>query len=54
MDLGIEENNASFLISVIGFSNLIGRIVLGWISDHHWFNRLYLYSIDIVISGLSE
>ena len=54
MQLGIKQPNASYLISVIGISSLIGNIGLGCLSDRPWINRLYLYSIFLVICGLSE
>ena len=54
MKIGIEKYNASFLISVIGISNIFGQIGLGWISDRHWIKRIYLYSINNAMCGLSE
>lgn len=52
--LGIERGQASFLISAIGISNILGKICLGYLSDQPWINRLYVYSISIAICGLSE
>ena len=52
--MGIEKYDASFLISIIGISSMIGNILLGWLSDRHWINRLHLYSIIIVLSGISK
>ena len=52
--MGINQYDASFLISIIGISNMIGKIVLGWVSDRHWIDRLHLYSIIIGLSGLSK
>lgn len=54
MLLGIERAEASFLISVFGISGIIGRISLGYLSDHILINRLYLYNICVMVCGLSE
>ena len=54
MQMGIGKYDASYLISVIGISNIVGKIGLGCISDRPWINRLYLYSICLGICGLSE
>ncbi|XP_075992589.1 monocarboxylate transporter 1 [Anticarsia gemmatalis] len=49
--LGIE--NPPYLISIIGGSNLVGRIVLGYISDKPWVNRLLAYNVCLTIAGIS-
>lgn len=46
--------NPEYLISVIGVSNLIGRIILGYISDKPWVNRLLAYSVCLTIAGISK
>merc|ERR1719431_2240893 len=30
---GMDQKDASYLLSVIGIANTVGRIVLGWLSD---------------------
>ena len=52
VQMGIEKENASFLLSVIGIANTLGRIVLGYVSDRPWLNRLYTYNICLAICGL--
>jgi len=52
-ELNIEEKSASYLLSVIGIANTLGRIFLGYISDRKWINRLYLYNICLAICGIS-
>ncbi|PZC81163.1 hypothetical protein B5X24_HaOG213264 [Helicoverpa armigera] len=47
--LGIE--NPPYLISIIGGSNLVGRIILGYISDKPWVNRLLAYNLCLTIAG---
>ncbi|KAI8428149.1 hypothetical protein MSG28_002396 [Choristoneura fumiferana] len=48
--LGVE--NSEYLIAIIGASNLIGRIVLGFISDKPWVNRLWAYNICLTVAGI--
>ncbi|CAM1312339.1 Mct1 (predicted) [Pycnogonum litorale] len=50
---GINEDNASFLLSMIGISNMIGRIVVGYVSDKPCVNRLYLYNCMLTVCGIS-
>ena len=54
MELGVGKYDASYLLSAIGISNLMGKIGLGLISDRPWINRLYLYCICVGTCGLSE
>lgn len=51
-ELGVD--NAPYLISIIGASNLVGRIILGYISDKPWVNRLLAYNVCLTIAGISE
>lgn len=46
--------NPAYLISIIGASNLVGRIILGYISDKPWVNRLLAYNLCLTISGISK
>lgn len=41
---GMSTTQASYLLSIIGIANTLGRIVLGYISDKPWVNRLFVYS----------
>ena len=38
---------------MIGISNTVARLCLGWLSDREWINRLYLYNTCLVICGIS-
>lgn len=49
---GLGER-AAFLLSVIGIANTVARLILGWLSDRAWINRLYLYNSCLVICGVS-
>lgn len=50
--LGISDRESSMLLAVVGISNTVSRIVLGYISDQPWVNRLYLYNIALTICGI--
>lgn len=45
---------ASYLLSTIGIANTIGRIVLGYISDKKWVNRLWVYNCCICTAGICK
>lgn len=47
---GIEQNSASFLISIIGITNTVGRIVCGYVADFPKVDALFLNNICLVIS----
>lgn len=51
---GIPDDRAPMLISIIGGANTIGRIVLGYISDKPWINRLWVYNWSLTICGIGK
>lgn len=51
--LNIDTTEASYLLSVIGIANTVGRIILGYISDKTWVNRLWVYNVCLTICGLA-
>lgn len=52
-ELNFSKKDASLLLSAVGIGNTVGRIVLGFISDRGWINRLYLYNICLAICGIA-
>lgn len=52
--LGISSENASHLLSIIGIINTISRIIMGYISDKPWVNRLLVYNISLIICGIGK
>ena len=50
--MGIPSDRASFLIAVLGIANTVGRVVLGYLSDKPWLNRLWVYNAALTIGGL--
>jgi predicted MFS family arabinose efflux permease len=53
ISMGINANKADLLLSTIGISNTVGRIILGVVSNLKNVNRLYLYSTVITICGIA-
>ena len=52
--MGIEESDASLLISAIGIGSMTGTITFGYISDYPCINRPYLQSVALGGCGLSK
>lgn len=51
--LGLNKEEASYLLAAIGIANTFGRIILGYISDKPWVNRLFVYNVCLTICGLA-
>jgi len=49
--IGLEPQQGSFLVGLIGISNTVARLVLGAVSQK--LNRLFLYNTCLVICGVS-
>ncbi|XP_043275275.1 monocarboxylate transporter 12 [Venturia canescens] len=50
---GISKDVSSYLLAVVGTANTVGRIVLGYLSDKPWINRLLVYNLCLTLCGLS-
>ncbi|RZF33544.1 hypothetical protein LSTR_LSTR008190 [Laodelphax striatellus] len=50
---GVAPGDASFLLSIIGITNTIGRVVCGWVADFPWVNSMLLNNISLVISTIA-
>nr|XP_040226142.2 monocarboxylate transporter 12-B [Anopheles coluzzii]XP_040226152.2 monocarboxylate transporter 12-B [Anopheles coluzzii]XP_049464187.1 monocarboxylate transporter 12-B [Anopheles coluzzii] len=51
--LGIGSKDASYLLGIIGIANTVGRIVLGYLSDKPWVNRLAVYNCSLAVCGIA-
>ncbi|XP_054167344.1 monocarboxylate transporter 12-like [Oppia nitens] len=52
--LGIASPEESgFFISLIGIASTVGRLVFGYLSDHSFVNRLWLYSGSLTVCGIA-
>lgn len=49
---GVDDKDATFLISVIGIVNTIGQVFYGFIGDRDW-NLTVIYGISCIGSGLA-
>lgn len=52
--MGIASNHSSYLLALLGIANTLGRIILGFISDKPWINRLLVYNMSLTICGIGE
>jgi len=50
---GITKENSDILLSVIGISNTIGRVIVGYISDFKWVNAVVVTNLSLVFCGIS-
>ncbi|XP_052784506.1 monocarboxylate transporter 12-B-like [Mya arenaria] len=53
IDVGIDDLDAAWLLSVVGITNTIARVLFGFLSDRKWVNRFLLYSTALIICGCS-
>lgn len=51
--LDLTSEQSSYLIAIIGVANTIGRIILGYISDKPWVNRLWIYNVCLTLCGIA-
>ncbi|EDV32768.1 monocarboxylate transporter 1 [Drosophila ananassae] len=51
--LKLSKSEASYLIATIGVANTVGRIILGYISDKPWVNRLLVYNVCLTACGVA-
>ncbi|OAD51996.1 Monocarboxylate transporter 12 [Eufriesea mexicana] len=51
IEMGFSETDASILISVIGITNMIGEILLGWAGDRAWVNAFIVYAVCMAFCG---
>lgn len=49
--MGIHEDTAAYLISIIGILNTVGEILLGYIGDKTWVNTMLLYAAFTAVCG---
>ena len=49
VQVGLSSSDASFLISVVGISNTLGRLVSGWLADLKWTSSLGITIITTII-----
>uniref|UniRef100_A0A1B6MCW1 Major facilitator superfamily (MFS) profile domain-containing protein n=1 Tax=Graphocephala atropunctata TaxID=36148 RepID=A0A1B6MCW1_9HEMI len=50
---GVEEQSASFLLSIIGITNTVGRVFCGWVADFPWVNSLLLNNFSLMVTTVA-
>ena len=53
VDEGISKEQAKWLVSVVGISNTVGRVLFGFMADRKGVNRLFLYNTALTICGVA-
>ncbi|XP_076285953.1 monocarboxylate transporter 9 isoform X1 [Lasioglossum baleicum] len=51
IEMGFSETDASNLISVIGITNTVGEVLLGWAGDRAWLNASIVYAVCMAFCG---
>ena len=54
MTMNIDPFKASFLISIIGISNTVSRLVCGAVADRSFVNRPFVFSSAVMIAGVAS
>ncbi|XP_060077417.1 monocarboxylate transporter 12-like [Ylistrum balloti] len=52
-EVNLSTAQGTFLISLMGVSNTITRVLVGYITDRPWANCLIIYSTALLIGGMS-
>ncbi|CAG5118616.1 unnamed protein product [Candidula unifasciata] len=51
--VGMSESSATFLLSIVGITNTIGRLLCGWLADRPWVNTLHLNNSALILAGIA-
>lgn len=49
---GVSSDKAAFLLSVIGITNTVGRLLFGWFADRPGVSALLVNNISILLTGV--
>ncbi|XP_067387982.1 monocarboxylate transporter 5 isoform X2 [Emydura macquarii macquarii] len=52
--LGIDNMNASYLISVAGITETISQLLSGWIADQNWVKRYHYLKTYLFLCGITN
>jgi MFS family permease len=50
---GVDSSQASFLLSIIGITNTVGRVACGYFADFPSVNALFVNNVCLVVSALA-
>ncbi|XP_046557845.1 monocarboxylate transporter 9-like isoform X3 [Haliotis rubra] len=48
---GVAKGDASFLVSIMGFVGILGRLLFGYIADFRCVSRILFYAVMLLICG---
>ncbi|BFZ25529.1 hypothetical protein BsWGS_28568 [Bradybaena similaris] len=51
--VGMSDSSATFLLSIVGITNTIGRLLCGWLADRPWMNTLHLNNSALILAGFA-
>ncbi|XP_076453594.1 uncharacterized protein LOC143288833 [Babylonia areolata] len=51
-EVGMDKTTAAFVASVIGLTDLVGRLFIGWFSDLRLFPRKYGFVVSLTLAGV--
>ncbi|XP_067128273.1 LOW QUALITY PROTEIN: monocarboxylate transporter 12-like [Centruroides vittatus] len=49
---GIPKSDAAFILSIIGITNTLGRMVFGWFADRPRVSSLWVNNVCLLLSGI--
>ncbi|CAF1215472.1 unnamed protein product [Rotaria sordida] len=52
-DAQVIEHKRHWIIMSIGIANCFGRVIIGYLADRRWVNRLTLYNTTLIIAGIA-
>ncbi|CAF0824295.1 unnamed protein product [Adineta steineri] len=52
-DSKVIKGHRTYIVMSIGLSNILGRVIIGYLGDRKWINRLLLFIITLIISGIA-
>ncbi|CAF1191842.1 unnamed protein product [Rotaria sp. Silwood1] len=52
-DTKVIEHQRHWIIMSIGLTNCVGRVIIGYLADRSWVNRLTLYNTGLIITGIA-
>ncbi|XP_022185604.2 monocarboxylate transporter 3 [Nilaparvata lugens] len=50
---GIPPGEAAFLLSIIGMTNIVARILIGWLADFPWVNSMLFSNLSLLIGAIA-
>ncbi|XP_050415568.2 uncharacterized protein LOC126829630 [Patella vulgata] len=52
-EIGVGQKEGVFLLSIIGMTNTLGRVISGWIADRPWADPLYINNGALILTGVA-